>query len=62
MFNSMGSIGEYSDVFDKYPGLLGGAIWEWQDQGIYNNRDPNRPIIAFGGGFGDIPQRPLFYS
>ena len=40
MFNSMGAIGEYNDVFDKYPEVLGGAIWEWQDQGIYNRRDP----------------------
>ena len=40
MFNSMGAIGEYNDVFDKYESLLGGAIWEWQDQGIWNRRDP----------------------
>ncbi|HWI56079.1 MAG TPA: glycoside hydrolase family 2 TIM barrel-domain containing protein, partial [Bacillota bacterium] len=33
MFNSMGSIGDYNDLFDKYPALVGGAIWEWQDQG-----------------------------
>ena len=60
MFNSMGSLVEYSEVFDKYPGLLGGAIWEWQDQGIYNNRNPDRPIIAFGGGFGDFPNAHYF--
>ena len=34
MFNSMGAIGEYNDLFDKYPSLLGGAIWEWVDQGL----------------------------
>ena len=60
MFNSMGAIGEYNDLFDKYPQLLGGAIWEWQDQGIYNNRDPNHPIIAFGGGFGEFPNDHYF--
>lgn len=60
MFNSMGAIGEYNDLFDKYPGLLGGAIWEWQDQGIYNRRDPNHPIIAFGGGFGEFPNDHYF--
>ena len=26
MFNSMGSIGDYNDMFDKYPSLMGGAI------------------------------------
>ena len=60
MFNSMGSIGEYNDLFDKYPSLLGGAIWEWMDQGLYNRRDPNHPIIAYGGGFGEIPNDHYF--
>ncbi len=60
MFNSMGSVDIYNDLFDKYPQLLGGAIWEWQDQGIYNNRDPARPIIAFGGGFGEFPNDRYF--
>ncbi|MEJ7644770.1 MAG: glycoside hydrolase family 2 TIM barrel-domain containing protein [Chryseolinea sp.] len=60
MFNSMGSVDLYNDLFDKYPSLLGGAIWEWQDQGIYNKRDPKRPITAFGGGFGEYPNDRYF--
>jgi beta-galactosidase len=60
MFNSMGSIGDYNDAFDKYPALLGGAIWEWQDQGIWNRRDPKRQFIAFGGGFGEVPNDHYF--
>ncbi|MDP4290805.1 MAG: glycoside hydrolase family 2 TIM barrel-domain containing protein [Bacteroidota bacterium] len=60
MFNSMGAIGEYNDLFDKYPSLLGGAIWEWEDQGIYNMRDPKHPIIAYGGGFGEFPNDHYF--
>ena len=60
MFNSMGAIGEYNDIFDKYPQLLGGAIWEWQDQGIYNRRNPDHPIIAYGGGFGEFPNDHYF--
>ena len=60
MFNSMGAIGEYNDVFDKYESLLGGAIWEWQDQGIWNRRDPNRVILAYGGGFGEFPNDKYF--
>lgn len=55
MFNSMGSVDVYNDLFDKYPNLLGGALWEWRDLGLYNNRDPKHPIIAYGGGFGDYP-------
>ncbi len=60
MFNSMGSVDIYNELFDKYPELLGGAIWEWQDQGIYNNRNPKHPIIAFGGGFGEFPNDHYF--
>jgi len=60
MFNSMGSVDIYNDLFDKYPQLLGGAIWEWQDQGIYNDRDPNHHITAYGGGFGEYPNDRYF--
>ncbi|MCX6924343.1 MAG: DUF4981 domain-containing protein [Verrucomicrobia bacterium] len=60
MFNSMGSIGEYNDVFDKYPSLMGGAIWEWEDQGIWNGRDKNHQFMAYGGGFGEVPNDHYF--
>jgi beta-galactosidase len=60
MFNSMGSVDLYNDLFDKYPSLLGGAIWEWQDQGIYNDRDPKHHITAYGGGFGEYPNDQYF--
>lgn len=60
MFNSMGSVDEYNELFDKYPSLLGGCIWEWQDQGLWNRRDPNHPIVAFGGGFGEYPNDHYF--
>lgn len=60
MFNSMGSVDLYNEMFDKYPQLLGGAIWEWQDQGLYNNRDPKHRITAFGGGFGEFPNDHYF--
>jgi beta-galactosidase len=60
MNNSMGSIGEYNDIFDKYPSLMGGAIWEWQDQGLWNRRDPKRPYLAYGGGFGEYPNDGFF--
>lgn len=60
MNNSMGGLGEYNDLFDKYPALMGGAIWEWQDQGLWNRRDPDRPFIAYGGGFGEVPNDGYF--
>ncbi|MEI7633900.1 MAG: glycoside hydrolase family 2 TIM barrel-domain containing protein [bacterium] len=60
MNNSMGSIGDYNDLFDKYPPLMGGAIWEWQDQGLWNRRNPARQFIAYGGGFGEKPNDHYF--
>ena len=60
MNNSMGSVGDYNDLFDKYPTLMGGAIWEWEDQGLWNRRDPNHPFLAYGGGFGDHPNDKYF--
>ncbi|TDO23349.1 beta-galactosidase [Pedobacter duraquae] len=60
MFNSMGSLDEYAEVFDNNPEILGGAIWEYQDQGLWNKRDPNHPILAYGGGFGEAPNDHYF--
>ena len=39
---------------------MGGAIWEWEDQGLWNRRDPKRPYIAYGGGFGEKPNDEYF--
>lgn len=60
MFNSMGSLDEYSRVFDENPEILGGAIWEYQDQALWNKRDPKHPILAYGGGFGEQPNDHYF--
>jgi len=60
MNNSMGSIGDYNDVFDAYEGLMGGAIWEWQDQALWNLRDPKNPHLVYGGGFGEVPNDYYF--
>ncbi|MES2277255.1 MAG: glycoside hydrolase family 2 TIM barrel-domain containing protein [Bacteroidota bacterium] len=60
MFNSMGSLDEYSTVFDNNPEILGGAIWEFQDQALWNKRDPKHPILAYGGGFGEYPNDHYF--
>lgn len=58
--NSMGGLGEYVDIIDRYEGLMGGAIWEWSDQAIWNRTDPDRPFMAYGGDFGDVPNDGLF--
>jgi beta-galactosidase len=60
MFNSMGSLDEYSKLFDNTPEILGGAIWEFQDQALWNKRNPDHPILAYGGGFGEFPNDHYF--
>ncbi len=37
MGNGMGNLREYVERFDKYDWLIGGAIWDWVDQGIVVN-------------------------
>ena len=39
MGNSIGNLQEYVDVFEKYPALIGGCIWDWSDQGITKHVD-----------------------
>ncbi|WP_246022390.1 glycoside hydrolase family 2 TIM barrel-domain containing protein [Filimonas effusa] len=60
MFNSMGSLADYSEAFDNNPEILGGAIWEFQDQALINDRNPDHRILAFGGGFGEVPNDHYF--
>ncbi len=38
MGNAIGNLKEYWDAFRKYPQLGGGYIWEWCDQGIYDEK------------------------
>ncbi|WP_430810886.1 MULTISPECIES: glycoside hydrolase family 2 TIM barrel-domain containing protein [unclassified Carboxylicivirga] len=39
MGNSVGNLPEYIDVFEKYPHIIGGCIWDWADQGITKHID-----------------------
>jgi len=55
MGNSNGSLADYWDAFEKYPGLQGGFIWEWIDHGIRQKAENGRDYWAYGGDFGDQP-------
>ncbi len=55
MGNSNGSLADYWDAFEKYPGLQGGFIWEWIDHGIKQKTADGRDFWAYGGDFGDKP-------
>ena len=60
MGNSNGSLGDYFDAFDRYPGLQGGFIWEWVDHGIKRRDAAGRDYWAYGGDFGDEPNDKNF--
>lgn len=59
MGNGPGSVKEYCEVFDRYPRLIGGCIWDWVDQGIERPvpGDPSKTYFAYGGDYGDRPTR-----
>ncbi|HEY9247788.1 MAG TPA: glycoside hydrolase family 2 TIM barrel-domain containing protein, partial [Rariglobus sp.] len=55
MGNSNGSLADYYDVFEKYPGIQGGFIWEWIDHGFRRTTADGKTYWAYGGDFGDRP-------
>lgn len=60
MGNSNGSLADYWDAFEKYPGLQGGFIWEWIDHGIRRMARDGAFYWAYGGDFGDVPNDANF--
>jgi beta-galactosidase len=55
MGNSNGSLADYWDAFERYPGLQGGFIWEWIDHGLKQKTAAGEEYWAYGGDFGDVP-------
>lgn len=48
-----GGLTEYQDLFDKYPRLMGGFIWEWLEHGIFSYENGRRKT-NYGGDFGEV--------
>jgi len=55
MGNSCGGLQLYRDMFDKYPILQGGFIWDWIDQSIRIVDEDGTVRMTYGGDFGDSP-------
>ncbi len=55
MGNSNGHFKEYWDLFEIYPQMIGGYIWDWVDQGLVKHTPDGQPYFAYGGDFGDTP-------
>ncbi len=60
MGNSVGNLKEYMDIFEKYPNMIGGCIWDWVDQGILHKNENGEKFYAYGGDFGDTPNDKNF--
>ena len=56
MGNSCGGLQDYMEVFEKYPQLQGGCIWDFVDQSILKYDEKTKTEwYAAGGDLGDIP-------
>lgn len=55
MGNSCGSTDEYTTLWDKYPCLQGGFVWDWVDQAIMTIDENGNEYLAYGGDFGENP-------
>ena len=60
MGNAMGNFADYWELFEHYPVLGGGFIWEWCDHGILTTDKDGKPFSAYGGDFGDQPNSGNF--
>ncbi len=55
MGNSNGGLEDYAEAFRTVPGLQGGFIWDWVDQGLEEPAPNGTRFWAYGGDFGDTP-------
>ncbi len=55
MGNSCGSTDEYTILWDRYPCLQGGFVWDWVDQSILTTDENGVAYLAYGGDFGENP-------
>ncbi|MBE3001278.1 DUF4981 domain-containing protein [Nocardiopsis sp. HNM0947] len=49
-----GGLAEYQRLFERYPRLAGGFVWEWFDHGIRRREDDGTEWFAYGGDFGEV--------
>lgn len=49
MGNGPGDIGDYWELIDRYPKLIGGCIWEWADHTVLVDG-----VARYGGDFGEL--------
>ena len=56
MGNSMGGLGSYMKLIDKYAMYQGGFIWDFIDQAVYvKDEMTGKDVLRYGGDFDDRP-------
>lgn len=60
MNNALGNFYDYWEAIESSDRIIGGAIWDWIDQGLYKTLPNGKRIIAYGGDFGDHPNSGQF--
>ena len=61
MGNAVGNLKDYWDIIESNNAIIGGCIWDWVDQGIYNyDSISGTRYIGYGGDFGDKPNDGQF--
>src|SRR5260370_11985438 len=53
MGSGPGGLADYQALFDRYPRLHGGFIWEWIDHGITRTTPAGERYFGYGGDFGE---------
>ena len=53
MGNSNGNLKDFWDLFRSTPRIIGGAIWEFKDQGLLKKDSSGKEYYAYGGDFGE---------
>ncbi len=53
MGNGPGGMSEYQELFERYPRLMGGFVWEWVEHGITGTDAAGNENFLYGGDFGE---------
>ena len=55
MGNGPGDLKDYWEIFERYPRLIGGCIWEWADHSIVGQDESGKSFYLYGGDMGEYP-------
>ena len=60
MGNALGNFAQYWKSIDSTDYFIGGAVWDWVDQSLWNYTKDGVRYLASGGNFGDVPNDGQF--